>query len=93
MKQSTLFYSCRLQGSKIHFRVDYWPVGNFPISFTPKECLEEWCEMVGWRLLSYEDSLDATLTYSFRCEHRSYENTGRTILENHYPHSMRAAWG
>lgn len=60
MKISRLEYRCDVRGSKIELSLEDRLVAHYPISFTPRECLEEFCELMGWEFLDCGE-------YTFRC--------------------------
>lgn len=65
MIQTMLLYRCRALDSKIRLYIERYTVGEYPITYTLQECLEEFCESVDWRLLR---------CYGFRFEQPSYED-------------------
>lgn len=61
MRIEGLEYNCRVQKSKMCLHIEHWLVYKYPISFTPRECLEEFCDMVGWEFLECRK-------YTFHCK-------------------------
>ena len=51
MKTQNIKYTCRVWKSGICLNLKDWSVADYPISFTQRECLEEFCAMVGWEFL------------------------------------------
>lgn len=54
MRQSSLSYSCcgSSGASQLTLYVDDWRVKHYPLTYTALECLEDWCEEVGWKFKS-----------------------------------------
>lgn len=51
MTQTTMLYNYYIEDSRICLEVKHHLVADYPISFTLRECLEDFCESVGWRLI------------------------------------------
>lgn len=75
------FYS--IKNSKICLCLSCWDAGEFPLSYTPLECVEVYCELVDWKLL-YLIKERGEGSYSISVEVQEQEYVSRTILENHY---------
>lgn len=61
MKTEAIEYDCRIKESKMYLSLEYWLVGSYSISYSPQECLEEFCDMVGWEFLGCREN-------TFRCK-------------------------
>lgn len=83
MRQTSLLYNCVIRNSKILLRLERCLVADYPMTMTPRECLEEFCESVGWRLLYYHggEGLAYWQYYEFRFERPKGENIGSTITD------------
>lgn len=53
MRTEDLQYSCEVRKNNVELCLENWPVAGYPISFTTKECLEEFCYTAGWEFLGY----------------------------------------
>lgn len=51
MRIEAIGYACKVRGSEIILDLEYWAAGKYPLSFTPQECIEEFCDSVGWEFL------------------------------------------
>ena len=82
MKIELLPCVCVTEDSEIHLNILYCVVGAFPITYTVQECLEVWCEKVGWTLLKcFECSRNS---YSISIKLLAYENIAFTVANNYY---------
>lgn len=93
MKTISLTYNCMPGNSNTHFQVSHLHVADYPLTFTPQECLEEFCESVGWRILSCESAIHLILTYSFEIEQPVYQDANLVILNAYSSFRMRRALG
>lgn len=96
MKQMNLLYCCRIKESKINLHIEHWLVGKYPISFTTQECLEEFCEFVGWQFLEHYENRIGLRNYElpyyeFRFKLPRDEILVDTILDVCYGHVGRPA--
>lgn len=48
MKTDLLRYKCEIVRSKVNLMVRGYLVGRYPLSYTFEECVEEFCDRVGW---------------------------------------------
>lgn len=85
MKIINVNYCCIPYPAKsrcLSLRMDAWHVKMFPLTYTVQECLEEWCEEVGWRYISHTGGLSnrQRCFWNVRVEMRMYENEISTIL-------------
>lgn len=53
-------------------------IGEFPLTYTPQECVEDWCILVGWRLI-YMKKRPGSNLYWLRFWVGSDENITDTI--------------
>ena len=93
MKQSTVLYKCRVKNSRVYLHIEHWLVADYPLTFTSRECLEEFCESVGWRFISCYGNkgveVYALRYYDFLFERSLREDIGNTIMEACYAHEGR----
>ena len=92
MKQSTRLYNCQVWDSKIQLHVEHRLVANYPMTMSPRECVEEWCESVGWKLLDcfgVEKVLGGIDYYEFQFERPHTMNVYDTIIKCCYAYE----WG
>lgn len=85
LRTEVMVYSCNMLKSKIELRLEYWPVAQYTLSFTPQECLEEFCDLVGWEFLECRGGDHVGPVYTFH----SRVPTGRLVIDtiydwNHY---------
>ena len=67
MRTAYVIYSCfPCKGFHICLRMEAWDVKLFPMTYTVAECLEEWCESVGWRYISHEGKLSVSERVFYR---------------------------
>lgn len=54
MKSDWQFYTiCELKDAiSIVLYIHDWQVLHFPLTYTAQECIETWCDLVGWELKS-----------------------------------------
>lgn len=59
MRTATTEYCCNIRPleGRLVLGLDYWHMGDFPMTYTVEECLEEFCESIGWRYLSHTGGL------------------------------------
>lgn len=82
IKLIPVYYSC--DGCFRTISVNCWYVGKYPLSYTVRECVEVYCELVGWKLLHlYKEDGDME-TYSMRVEMPFGENASHTVYNNYY---------
>lgn len=67
-------HACSFFGIRGHF------IGEFPLTYTPEECVEDWCELVGWRLIYLKRKVDNL--YWLRFWVGENENISQTIARN-----------
>lgn len=85
MKQITLLYSCYVRSSRIYLRVEHWLVADYPMTMTPLECIEEFCESVGWRFLhGYGTGFGPESYYEFSFERPRGEKVSSTISKAYH---------
>ena len=87
MRTVTVEYCCVICPSgRVSLRLEGWHVEYYPLTFTVQECLEDWCETVGWRYISHRGVMSmnnrAREYYMFTIELSMYESTTSTI-NNH----------
>lgn len=54
MRQRYLQYRCEVKESNMLLILKGWYVALYPLSFTVEECLEEFCDSVGWEFLDFD---------------------------------------
>lgn len=56
MRKECLYYACNMQNSKMCLRLENYHVATYPFSYSPQDCLEHWCETVGWEFVTCQGS-------------------------------------
>lgn len=83
MRIELLSCNCGLVNSQVCLSIHYWVVGKFPLSYTIQECIEVYCDLIGWKLLTLTKE-GHRVSYSLSVEVGEHEDINQTILENHY---------
>lgn len=68
MRTASLEYccvSCPANIDRVSLRLEAWHIKMFPMTFTVQECLEDWCEEVGWRYISHRGGMSGTVRRMF----------------------------
>lgn len=73
-------------GFDLRLSISAWYVGVFPLTFTVQECVETYCDFVGWKfiLLQNEYQYAEVKTYSMRFEVPVGENSTHTTRNMYY---------
>lgn len=50
-KTDQLRYICETIGDEVRLTIRCYFIGLYPLSYTTQECLEEFCEKVGWHFI------------------------------------------
>lgn len=88
MKQTILLYNYEVCNSKAHLRIKHWLVADYPMTMTPRECLEEFCETVGWRLLECYRNRTGGYLFQFEWPRQEYINDTIEAANNTYESTL-----
>ena len=92
MKYSIVRYICETIRDKNNLMISGYHVGRYPLSYTFEECIEEFCDKVGW------DFIRATQEYQFPSnrvigcisfQRPKYSSTLRTLKAHWLNHPSR----
>ena len=68
MRDEVIEYRCEVRDSKMQLALENWWVGTYPLTYTPQECLEDWCELVGWKFVKWRGGRHIGSHYVFDCQ-------------------------
>ena len=68
MRTEVLEYNCRVKESKMCLFLEHWQVGTYPLTYSPQECLEEFCEGADWEFLECRGGTHVGWAYTFHCK-------------------------
>lgn len=89
MRNYSAIYNCRVQHSKMFLFIEHWHVATYPLTYMPQDCVEEFCESVGWEFLECQGGDDTRVDYTFRCKLPEFTLMIDVICK----HADRMNWG
>lgn len=90
MKTDIRRYICEIIGGKVYLTISGYRVGRYPLSYTFQECIEEFCDKVGWNFnMSTQERFSSWVTGHITFQRFDYSSAIKTLQDEQSNHPSR----